>query len=256
MDNGLKPACANLCPTGALNYEKIEADNYSDVIGFTDLGHEPGINIIPLRIKNKLPENNQTLTRQEETLYKQFMKKDESKVTLKKEWPLVIFTVLAALLVSIVVASLFDKPLLNPWLFITSGMLGQILSSIHLGKKLTAWRSILNLFRSWLSKEIFFFTLFLFLGTVYFFISEYKVIGVICAVVGFFTLLSMDMVYRVAIKTTPFYWNSASVLLSGLFFISILTGFFELFWLIVFVKFGLYLYRKCYFYVINKNNNL
>jgi len=252
----LKPACANLCPTGALDYGENEVGDFSLVTGFTDIGTKPRIQIIPPRGKNVLPENDQNLSTGEESLYKQLIKQSESKIDLKKEWVLVVFTLLAALLTSFVFASLFDGFLISPWIFLSIGLLGITLSLVHLGRKLRAWRSILNLFQSWLSREIFLFGLFLFFGTLYFFYSEYNNVGIISAVAGFLMLFSIEKVYKVAIKTTPLNINSANIILSSLLFTTIWAGFSNLFLMIVFIKLCLYLYRKYYFYRNNKKNIL
>ena len=252
LNIGLKPACANLCPTGALDYDEIEDCDFSSVIGFTNRGAEPGIQIIPPRKKNIYPENNQKLSPEEETLYKKLIKQSESKVNLQIEWTLVVFTLLTALLTSLIFASVYDGFSISPWIFLSLGMIGFYLSSIHLGKKMRAWRSILNIYQSWLSREIFFFGLFLFLGTVYFLNPASKSVGYTSAIVGFLTLLSIDKVYKVAFKTTPFNINSASILLSGLLLTTIWTGVLSLFLMLVIIKLCLYLYRKHFFYTRNK----
>ena len=248
LQNGVKPACANLCPTGALDYDKMDDCDFSSVIGFTDIGTKPGIKIIPPREKHIFPENDQKLSAEEESLYQQLIIQTELKISLKKEWNLVFFTLLGALLTSFVFASMLGTFLIDPWIFLFSGMAGLFLSSVHLGKKMRAWRSILNIFHSWLSREIFFFGLFLLSGTWFFFYPANITVGYISVIAGFLNLLSIDKVYKVAIKITPFNMNSASVLLSGLLFTSILNGSLDFFLVIIFVKFCLYLYRKYHFF--------
>jgi DMSO reductase anchor subunit len=86
---------------------------------------------------------------------KQLKQKIKKKITAHEEWPLVIFTLLSAILVSIYAAELTNNFTLGfKIIYLFFGALAALLSMLHLGKKLRAWRSITNIQNSWLSREI------------------------------------------------------------------------------------------------------
>ncbi|MFO7584129.1 MAG: DmsC/YnfH family molybdoenzyme membrane anchor subunit [Anaerolineales bacterium] len=71
------------------------------------------------------------------------------------ELPLVAFTLLTQMSAGMAVASLFFQPML--FNLLTIGLLlglGGLISFLHLGTKKNAWRAVLHLRKSWLSREI------------------------------------------------------------------------------------------------------
>ena len=250
IEEDLKPACANLCPTGALDFiDKPESLNHSNIPGFTDTGIQPSIQII--RPKGDKPSHQQKHYPDYTPEIKEL--KTKSKITFEHEWPLAIFTLLAALLVSIFTASVFKKVVPEPYTFITAGVGGMILSLLHLGKKLRAWRAILNLKNSWLSREIFFFGLFWGLSAIHLLFYQNDIIAWSAIVCGVVALLSVDKVCKLAIQPTPIELHSSHVLLSFFLFTAL---FFESYYALAFIsllKIGLYSYRKFYFRKKAKN---
>ena len=81
-------------------------------------------------------------------------------ISLCSEWSLMAFTLLAAVLVAVVttLAMAETRPPALAWidapLFAAAAAVSMGLASAHLGRKTRAWRAILNLRRSWLSREI------------------------------------------------------------------------------------------------------
>lgn len=78
------------------------------------------------------------------------------------EWPLVVFTLFGQMAAGIAVLSFLSGPLSTPILITLGFLLGLagLGSLLHLGSPMNAWRSIVHLRKSWLSREILMFGLF------------------------------------------------------------------------------------------------
>ncbi len=127
-----------------------------------------------------------------------------------------------------------------------------ILSSLHLGKKLRAWRSILNLKSSWLSREIFSYGLFIALSFVWLDTEKIE-IGYVAALLGFGACYAIDKVYQVTNKITRLNIHSASTFLSAMLFTAVLVNNGTLFYTLLALKFLFYIYRKLYFSIQQKS---
>lgn len=248
LEDNLKPACANLCPTGALNFKEIELKDQSQIAGFTEIGINPQITIVELRKKSQ-PKNQAQISNEEGKLFAKLQLNAPSKISLKKEWVLVPFTILVALLTAFLSSGVLGFMELNPWLFMGAGGLTLLLSSVHLGKKLRAWRSILNIKNSWLSREILFYSLFLLFALCWFIFPETIYIAYIATLLGFLATYSIDKVYSVFEKTTKLDIHSASSFLSALLFTSLITLNERFLIIVLGFKLLLYLYRKIYFFL-------
>jgi len=222
LEEGIQPSCTNLCPTGALDFGEITPNDQSKIPGFTEKGIDPGIKLIPLR-SNKSPIKNTKLTKEENLSYKDIQLKHSSKISLKKEWVLVVFTILTAILTAAISQSVVSGEVTNKWIFIGIGLIGMMLSSIHLGKKNRAWRSVLNLKTSWLSREVLFYGLFV-ISSFTWFETERTEIGYIAALLGFGACFTIDKVYQVTNKITRLNMHSASVFLTAILLTAILVN--------------------------------
>jgi Fe-S-cluster-containing dehydrogenase component/DMSO reductase anchor subunit len=249
--NGEKPSCANLCPTGALDFgDKTEKFLYQKDPGFVDIGIKPSIQIIPLRKKNTKPSMAVIPVEKDELP----LFPPEPVISLKKEWPLMIFTLIASVLVSLITANSFAPFQLNQYIFLSGGIISVILTFFHLGKKMRFYRIIMNVRNSWLSRELFFYSAFLLLSTIHlFFFPDNLLIATIASFVGFATLISIDMIYHVTIKPAKFDLHSAHILLTGLFLTGLFMKNFIIFSLVGLIKIGLYIYRKYYFHKIKRD---
>jgi Fe-S-cluster-containing dehydrogenase component len=237
----LKPSCANLCPTGALDFiDSPEISDNTGIPGFTEIGIRPSIKIVaPATGKPKLVVSEPPYFTLPNT-----RKKTRSKINVKHEWPLALFTLIAMLMVSYFTAGIFNKLTLNPILFLISGIVAMGLSSFHLGKKQRAWRAVFNLKNSWLSREIFFFMIFFGLGTGYLFHSPEEIMAQAAIVSGVLALFSIDKVYKLAVQPIKLEIHSAHVLLGFFLFAALFLENYYAFLLIVAIKTGLYIYRK------------
>jgi DMSO reductase anchor subunit len=172
----------------------------------------------------------------------------EPKISLKTEWPLLVFTTIAYLMVAFFTA-MWPFPLaINPFLFLGAGVVGMGLTTTHLGKKLRSYRAIFNIKNSWLSREVLFFSMFLALSGLYLLFFPYiPTLGRAAVIVGFFSLFCIDKIYQVAMQVGPLNFHSAHTLLNGFYLTGILTVNGFLFGLMGVIKLVLYLYRKMLF---------
>jgi Fe-S-cluster-containing dehydrogenase component/DMSO reductase anchor subunit len=223
LRDGLKPSCASLCPTGALDSADVsEAELENSIPGFptTDLG--PRLRIEPLNESRRLPVMTAPAVAEP---YVAPAEDPTTGVTLKSEWTLMAFTVLTATLVAAVVATLTSAFSIEPIVFVDAAVITVALGSFHLGKVSRAYRAILNVRRSWLSREVVAMSSFFALGAVYLWIAPgNRALGAAAALVGLLGLYCADQVYSVLRAPRPAYKHSASVLWTGLFLAAVFAG--------------------------------
>jgi hypothetical protein len=118
------------------------------------------------------------------------------------------------------------------------------LSAVHLGRPDRAWRALLNLRGSWLSREILLASAFLALSAAAFlgFVPAWA-----AAVAGFAALFAVDRVYQVAVKVSPCNLHSAHALLNGLYLTGLLARWWPLALAAGTLKAFLYGFRKAHF---------
>ncbi|MCP4661755.1 MAG: dimethyl sulfoxide reductase anchor subunit [bacterium] len=218
---GLEPACVALCPTGALGFGDAETSPGVDrVPGFPATEFGPAIRFVPLQERRRLPELDGTIE-----LGEMPGLRPSSKVTLRSEWPLVGFTLIAAALVAVLTASVFGSLRLHPVAFLGVAIFSLVLSTLHLGWKRRAWRALLNLRGSWLSREILLIAGFVGLVAAQWLFAPGGAWLLRLAVpVGFAALYAVDRVYDVVTWEKSFRVHSADVLLTGLLLTGILLG--------------------------------
>jgi len=242
---GKRPACVEACPVGALEFgqEEITEEDYITP-GFVNIGIKPSIRMIPLREEHTVPaiENLDLVEISTEKL-ESYLPKIESKIVLGKEWTLVLFTLAVAGLVSWQATYLFgmtDMPFIP---FAIVSVLAIALTSLHIGKKLRMWRFILNLKGSWLSREIFSFSVFLGLTGLQI-ITENQIIGFVAMGFGIFSLISVDMVYKFLKRKDGLVLHSGMVSTTAILFFAWLADIHILLELIILAKGSLYIWRK------------
>ncbi|MDX9696388.1 MAG: DmsC/YnfH family molybdoenzyme membrane anchor subunit [Bacteroidales bacterium] len=240
IEDGLKPACANLCPVGALDFVNTEFSREESALSSpVPVNVGSGIKIKRLR-KIKGPEIDSNLFTDQPEHVKQKVKK---KITAREEWPLLLFTLLSALLVSIFASGLIEQfSLINKLEYIGFGALAALLSMLHLGRKLRAWRSLLNIKNSWLSREILLFSLFFASVFIDFFI--FNLPDWIVSFTGILLLFAIDMLYRLAHWRWTIKIHSAQSLLIALTFYAFFTNSLPFILVIAVLRLLLYGYRK------------
>ena len=207
-----EPACVARCPVGALEMEpRTQAGPAPFGLPGWDLG--PGIRTTgepaAPRFASPPPAAG---------ILEGLLRVPEPKITLRGEWTLVAFTTILAVLTARMAAG---GPFPHPWPFLAAGGASMVLSALHLGRPERAWRAVLNLRGSWLSREIALASLFLALCAAVF-------LGLApawaAAAAGFAALFAVDRVYRVALKVPPLNLHSAHALLNGVYLAAVLAG--------------------------------
>lgn len=243
IKQGRKPNCANLCPTGALDFDEIGEEELSFFPGIVDRNLNPAIKIIGLRKPANRQSDVTTITPQFLAASRKIFDAEPRKTSLKQEWSLVLFTLLVSLLVGLVSSSLVGSPAIDPTSVAVPGIASLGLSLLHLGRKARAWRAILNVRSSWLSREIASYSLFLICLGLYLTVSPEKWLVAFASLMGVLALVSIDMVYAIAENKPGPGSNSASVLLTGVLVFSIASRMIWLFSVVSLLKFVLYVYE-------------
>jgi len=285
LSEGLEPACAALCPTGALTVTSLPDEALSQPIdGFPPSRLRPALKVIPLRrsvgaaassmgiaaepmgvggpstgvVETPAGEPATTPTGTAEARaglpIGQTVAVAEKKISLKKKWPLAIFTWLATLMFAMLVSfaaangalpgvSASIEPagidsmtsavsegqplprLSLAGVFVATALLAMLLGGAHLGRKARAWRIVLNVAGSPLSREIVAFGLFAGLGSACLLWAPHsRWIALLSVAAGVLALLAIEDVYRYALPPVPRLPHSANVVLTGAFLAAALSS--------------------------------
>jgi len=242
LEQGLEPACVESCPVDALGFvERGSLDGVSPP-GFPDVGLEPAMRLKPRRRLAQAPE----MTASPALAFDgpPLPTRNNKKSRLRSEWPLLTFTFLATCLVAWVSAQLIQGDALRWRAALVVGFVAMMVSALHLGRPARAWRAVLNFRTSWVSREVVFFTLFMgALGVCGIATNPSAMMALATVGLGFATLLSMDMVYRIpglGVSTVP---HSAMTTLTAAFFLGLLVRSPWIALPVAVVKLALYLLR-------------
>jgi len=239
LAEGQEPACVARCPLEALSLEPERKSGPAApgpaVPGFPPSSLEPGIRFVPLR--SEAPPELTAPATDLAGFLRQIVDVPAARITLRGEWSLVVFTSVLSVLAAWQAASLLGGPALRSWLFLGLGAAALGFSAWHLGHPARAWRAVLNVGSSWLSREILLVPLFLGAACV-------PGLGWVAALLGFAALFAVDRVYRVALRQGPWNLHSAHALLNGLYLLGWLVPLWPLALLAGGLKLCLYLHRK------------
>jgi len=267
LEAGEKPACVEVCPTGALDFcDLTESGDPSDPShrepGFVPSTAGPAIRFVDPPKPQTAPDNSadrHTGERVDEyELPEEVTKRllltgaPASRISLSSEWSLLVFTFVEALLVGVMFARLpflavtdFPGRVLVPLPVVAAAsLLVMGLSALHLGRPGRAWRAVLNFRGSWLSREIVFFSLFV---AVVAFMAIFGYTGAvvtgICVTLGAVLLFATDMLYHVT-RAPGTVWHSAQTVLTAILIGGLFSGNVVVFGATCALKTFLYLLRK------------
>jgi ferredoxin len=239
QDQGLAPACVELCPTGALGFgDLVGLPGVREAAGLPTTVPGPSIRFIPWKTETPAASDGRECREADSWSASRgasrgtrtypglrgFEPRPPSKISLRSEWPLLGFTLLAALAVAAFAASVLASWRLPLPAFLVPAVGAMALSSLHLGRKGRAWRAVLNLRRSWLSREVVLYSAFVGLACLSLLLPGRAALASAAALAGFAALFAMDRVYDVV---RPARWRlleSADVLLTGLFLTAVLAA--------------------------------
>jgi len=193
--DGQKPACASLCPTEALDFSQKPIDK-SIIMPDLEINRYPKPSIVIKElVKESGPRIDNSLFEGEEFIA--IEPKKESKINARKEWPLLVFTLIISVFSGMMAAGHPSTDVMySRELFLAVGFTGAILSMLHLGRKERMWRSVLNIRHSWLSREILFFGIFMTATVIHFYVYSLPIW--VFVVVGLLLCISVDMLYQAA----------------------------------------------------------
>jgi len=227
---GVEPACVTACPTGAIKI--IYADDFPepDLEWFPQTGIGPSVRITGA-IDRKRPlivppeEVNSDLTAPYAT--------DK----IWKEWSLLLFSLLIVISSAAAISSYFTgDTLLNGTSFLTA-ILAMAVSMFHLGVKVKAYRAILNLISSPLSREIAAVAL-LAVSSGIAYLKPSLLPPLVVPAVAVLTLMAVDLVYLSADRSRNILLHSGQVLFSGVFAVSFFAGSLNIFLLMTLLAAG------------------
>jgi Fe-S-cluster-containing dehydrogenase component len=229
LADGLAPACAALCPTGALDYAELPVELLTaELEGFpqTDLG--PSIRILPRTGRTGQPEDPPTVSGSFEpgTEMPNEMREEPS-IGLSSEWSLAGFTFLLALLFALLSAGVVGTLRIPALVYATISGIAAMLSLTHLGRPTRAWRAILNLRRSPVSREVLGFGALGALGTLSLALPAGEVAtgaGWLGLGAGLLALVSADGVYRPVFQGGRPALHSGGTLFTGLYLAGLFSG--------------------------------
>ena len=236
QSQGLEPACVVQCPTGALGFGELETlAGAEEMVGVPTTAPGPAIRFAPWRGRPGEP-----VAAGAEGV----PAAGSARIALRSEWPLWAFTLIGAALAAAVAASAAGALELPLAAFAAAALASMALSTLHLGRKDRAWRAVLGVRRSWLSREIVSYTGFAGLGGLHLLRPDIELLAVAAAAAGFAALFAMDRVYDLVLRHEPLRPHSADVVLTGLLAAALLLGRLPLALLVAAVKLALYLSRK------------
>jgi len=215
---GIEPACITACPTGALKLTETEEFDGKLPAWFPDTGIKPSVIIKNAGIITRpvmIPTDNESVGRDFETDATTGARTDATE-RLKKEWSLVLFSVLVITASVILIVSALKQTASGgpvPFLLLTGAM---AVSVMHLGVPQRSWRAVLNIISSPLSREIAMVMLLTFVSLLNW-LAPGIVPPLITALIALLSLISVDLVYFAADRSFSLKLHSGQAFLTALY---------------------------------------
>ena len=226
---GSEPACTAACPVDALRFEeRVEGpeDDGLRIPGFPASRLEPAIEFVALRGERHIPEATALAGKEAvDAVFESSLGRPPKKITLGGEWALLVFTTIASILTAWFFAYSLGEVGLEPVLFGGLGAVAMGVTLAHLGRKFRAFRAVFHVRRSWLSREILFFSLFLGVGllSIVVFPGEWMIQAAVNGL-GLLSLISIDVIYRVTITDEGLGYHSGRTVLNSFYLAGILAA--------------------------------
>lgn len=176
------------------------------------------------------------------------LRSDKQKNALKREWPLLVFSLFTTLLVSVFYV-LFNKGLPLKTEFFFGGLfVGAVLILLDLARNSQTRKALLDSWKSWLGRGIIAYFLFVILAAFWLVFPNQNELGLLAAILGLLTLVSIDNTYREYPSKAQNKYHSADVLFFTAFlYVAILVSNPWMFFAALALKGYLYISRKIMF---------
>lgn len=217
LAEGLLPACAAACPTGALKYGKMTEQDVASVIPwFPDKDIDPALRFTGSNFSSTRVIPDTAFDASPDSSHEKEMKS-------VPEWSLIAFSFLTTISVAQLLsaftgghfpAKVFLLPLIG---------FAFIASLFHLGKKNRAWRAVMNMRSSPLSREIGLFILYSLLAVAAA-LFQLPILLALSSIAGLILLFAIDAVYIFSDKRKDVFLHSGQAFISGLLIASFLSG--------------------------------
>jgi Fe-S-cluster-containing dehydrogenase component/DMSO reductase anchor subunit len=218
LREGGHPACASACPTGALRFGDVH-DN-SDNSRYSWL---PGRELVPALQITGNPDNIPLRIIPEDIFSAEIPATGEKGKRISDELSLVIFSFLSSVSVAMMCSLALTGKQANKLLILSVTILAGLISLLHLGRKMRAWRAVANILKSPLSREIASYLIYLFLSAAAL-ISGSGGLIIASAVAGLILLIIIDSVYSFPDRRVKFLFHSGQTFLTGLLAGSFFSG--------------------------------
>lgn len=220
---GGQPACTQACPTGALRLGERDPDALEAMTtpGLAPTGLGPALVILPGRSR---PVASTLAFERDAAPVAQPL--PPRKMGFRREWPLALLTTTLPALVAWFATGLL-RPERGPSALelLAPGLLALLLSALHLGRPLRAWRAFANLGTSWLSREALLATAFLgFAGLSLAWPSPPRLLAPFTLAVGFGLCVAIDGVYWSVARLEPRRAHGAEAVPSAAFLLGVMAG--------------------------------
>ena len=206
---GVEPACTAACPTGSLRFGQIPEVTEDIVLSWIpERDINPAIKIIgsknqiPLKIIPDAGMNDQISI-------------PVNDKNISGEWSLILFTFLIAISVSFNISNMLGGYSIKTTPAVSLLVLAAICSILHLRKKLKAWKAIVNVKSSPLSREIVLFLVYSILVITALIIDSNTML-LVSVIIGLLLLMAIDYVYTFANRSIFMMVHSGQTFLTGL----------------------------------------
>jgi len=224
LEAGGQPACVSACPTDALRFGDLDAPGAVEAVpGFPRTPARPSIRFFPAaaRAAGATAPDPDLAGFDAATM----LPEPVSKIGLTSEWPLLLFTLITTWLVAWMGAAAVAPVPIAPLGFVGAGLAAMALSTAHLGRPLRAWRAIRNVRRSWLSREVAAWSVFLGCGSAQLLLApEHRLLRGVALAAGVVCLFSIDRVYDVARGPGGLPVHSAETIVAAPFLLALFAG--------------------------------
>lgn len=221
LAQGDPPACAESCPTGALRVgprsQSSDEPTYAGV-GRTGLG--PALTVTPPRFVDRPRQVAGNHLEPPEVVPPQ------RRITPASEWSLLVFTLVLPSLVAWFGAGVGRADRRPPaWGFLGLGLGVLALSVVHLGRPQRAWRAVLGLRGSWLSREVLLATAFVALAAASLLLPDSsRAVAWAALATGVALCVAIDRVYRAVPRPGGGDAHSADALGTGVLLLGVIGG--------------------------------